>query len=93
MISLFDVWTKSLTRFFLLAIRLAVGSLSDPAEVGGLYRQLSILPDGQTQGELTRPQSLPALLSSVFRAVVLRSLNFPLKTRMVMLCVAAGLLV
>ena len=71
-----------------------VGSRSLTEETAvGLYRQLSISPDGQTPEELTRLQSPPVLPSSAYRAAALRSLNFQSKTRMVMSCAAAGQLV
>ena len=70
-----------------------VGSRSLTEEAAGLYRQLSISPDGQTPEELTRLQPPPVLPSSAYRAAALRSLNFQSKTRMVMSCAAAGQLV
>ena len=70
--------------------QVVAGFLSTPVEVPGLYQQLSISPDGQIQDKLTRLQSPPAYQSSASRVVVLRSFEFPWKTRMVMLCDAAG---
>ena len=70
--------------------QIVVGLLSHPVEGPGLCQQLSISPDGQIQDKLTRLQSPPAYQSSASRVVVLRSFEFPWKTRMVMLCDAAG---
>ena len=72
------------------ATQIVAGLLSTLVEVPGLYQQLSISPDGQIQDKLTRLQSPPACQSSASRMVVLRSFEFPWKTRMVMLCDAAG---